>query len=71
MKFWAYKHINGSVHVKGYRADLPNARASIDDAFESGFVDEVLDPFEAENRNAAEGIARSRFEQLKPAATKG
>ena len=67
MKFWAYRHINGSIHVKAYRDDLPNARASIDDAFESDFVEDVIDPFEAENRNAAEGIARSRLENLQKA----
>jgi hypothetical protein len=32
MKYWAYRHINGGIHLKAYRDDLPNARASIEDA---------------------------------------
>lgn len=58
MKFWAYRHTNGSIHVKTYRDDMPNARASIDDAFESDFVEDVLDPFPADNRAEAEQMAK-------------
>jgi hypothetical protein len=64
MKFWAYRHINGSIHVKGYRADLPNARESINDAFESDFVDDVIDPFEAVSRQEAERIAKAKLDNL-------
>lgn len=67
MKYWAYRHINGSIHVKSYRDGLLNARASIDDAFESDFVDDVLDPFEAESRQEAEQIAKARLDSLKEA----
>ena len=59
MKYWAYKHINGSIHVRGYRDDLPNARVSIDDAYDSSFVDHVLEPYEAEDRPAAEAHAKT------------
>lgn len=65
MKYWAYRHINGSIHVKSYRNDLPNARASIDDAFESDFVDDVIDPFEAGSRLEAEQVAKARLDNLK------
>jgi hypothetical protein len=68
MKFWAYRHTNGSIHVKGYRADLPNARTSIDDAFESDFVDDVLDPFDAASRQEAEQITKTRLDNLNAAS---
>jgi hypothetical protein len=58
MKYWAYSHTNGSIHVKAYRDGLPNARASIDDAYESGFVEDVLEPFPANSRSEAEQIAK-------------
>lgn len=64
MKYWAYRHINGSVHVKSYREGLPNAKASIDDAFESDFVEDILDPFEAANRTEAEQIAKQQLDAL-------
>lgn len=68
MKYWAYRHTNGSIHVKSYRDDLPYAKASIDDAYESDFVDDVLDPFEAKDRAEAEQIAKQRLDNLKAAA---
>lgn len=67
MQFWAYRHTNGSIHVKTYRADATHTKAAIDDAFESDFVDDVLDPFEAENRTQAEQIAKQRLDSLKDA----
>lgn len=66
-QFWAYRHINGGIHVKAYRDDLPNARASLDDAFESDFVDDVLDPFPAQDRADAERIAKVKLDNLKSA----
>lgn len=68
-QFWAYRHINGSIHVRQYRADLPNARESIDDAFESDFIDDVLDPFPAHDRAEAERIAKMKLDNLKAATT--
>lgn len=67
MKFWAYRHTNGSIQVKAYREDMPNARASIDDAFESDFVEDVLDPFPADNRAEAEQIAKLALDNLREA----
>lgn len=64
MKFWAYRHINKTIHVKSYRADMPNARASIDDAYESDFVEDIIEPFEASGRAEAEVIAKQRFDRL-------
>jgi len=55
-KFWAYKHVNGTVHLKNYRD--PDA---IEDAFESDFVADVMNVFEAENRAKAEEKARAYF----------
>lgn len=49
MKYWAYKHANGSLHLKVFRGDT----ASVNDAFDSPFVDDVMDVFEAENREDA------------------
>jgi len=65
MQFWAYRHVDGGIHVKTYRADAPNAKAAIDDAFESDFVDDVLDPFEANDRAQAEQIAKQKLDNLK------
>lgn len=56
--------VNGGLHLKMYREDMPNARASIDDAYESGFVAEVIEPFEADSRQQAEEIVKARLAQV-------
>lgn len=47
-KWWGYIHENGSLHVKRYfdEEDLKDAEAS-------PFVERVLQPIEAENREQA------------------
>lgn len=61
MRYWAYKHIDGGIHLKTYREDAPHAKASIEDACKSGFVSDVVEPFEAESRTEAETIVRARL----------
>lgn len=65
MKFWAYRHIDGGIHVKAYRGDLPNARAAVDDAYDSDFVEDVLEPFPADSRGEAEQIAKLALDNLR------
>lgn len=48
---------------------MPNARASIDDAFDSDFVEDVLDLFPANNRAEAEQIAKIALDNLRAART--
>jgi hypothetical protein len=55
--FWAYRHINGGVHLKNYWGN----HDAIDDAYDSDFVDDVLEPFTAPNRAEAEIIAKDRL----------
>lgn len=64
MKYWAYRHIDGGIHVKAYRDDVPNARASVDDAYDSSFVKDVLEPFPANDRAEAEKIAKLALDQM-------
>lgn len=47
-KFWGYKHMNGSIHVKCY-FDIKD----IIEAQESSFVDIIVYPFLSENRITA------------------
>ena len=46
--WWAYVHINMSLHVKRYFSD-----DNIKDTQESGFVLKVFEPFYAQNREDA------------------
>lgn len=71
MKYWAYRHISGSIHLKAYRDDMPNARASVDDAYDSDFVEDVLEPFAADNRAEAEQIAKMALDNLRVAQSGG
>lgn len=68
MQFWAYRHVDGGIHVRAYRADGSKTQDAINDAFESDFVDDVLDPFEAENREQAEQIAKQKLDNIKTAS---
>ena len=49
--WWGYRHISGSVQAK--RFFRGEGRASIEDAYESDFVAQVVEPFEAPSREAA------------------
>ena len=55
-KWWAYRHIYGGIKVK-----LFTGQDAIEDAYDSNFVDEVLDPYPAKDRNEAESIALARL----------
>ena len=48
-EWYAYRHINNSIHVKRYFGDT----GDIDEAIESDFVINVVGPFEAEGRTDA------------------
>lgn len=63
MLFWAYRHIDGGIHVKRYAGNFP--RASVDDAYESEFVEDVLEPFDAVSRVEAEQVAKLALDNLK------
>jgi len=54
--YWAYRHVDGHIHVKRF-----SDRSAVEDAYESDFVDDVTEPFLAKNRAAAEGIAKRRM----------
>lgn len=48
LKWWGYQHKNGSLHLKRYISE-----ASFDEAYDSPFVDDVMVPFMAANRDEA------------------
>lgn len=56
VKFWAYRHVNGKISVKRF-----TDQDAVEDAYDSNFVDSVLDPYPAKNRLEAEQIAVSRL----------
>ncbi len=61
-QWWGYRdHQSGTIHVKRYWDD----RASIEDAYESAFVAEVVEPFVAGTRDEALKIAVERLNNLR------
>lgn len=52
LKWWGYRHVEGSIHVKRYFDDR-----DIGDAWDSDFVQMVTSPFAASNRAEALTIA--------------
>jgi hypothetical protein len=63
-KYWAYLHINGGIHVKAVWDILGKGDPAIDDAYTSPFVAEILQPYMANSREEAEGIARAKLVYL-------
>ncbi len=62
MKFWAYRHIDGGIHVKSYwEVGSDGIDPALEDVYSSPFVDEVMDVFEANSRKDAERIASDKF----------
>lgn len=57
LQWYAYRHINGTLHLKRYFGDPLDIR----EVKESPFVREVTGPFEANKRKEAEDIMRARF----------
>jgi hypothetical protein len=47
--WWGYSHINGNLQAKRYWGD----KRDLDDAYESDFVEIVVEPFEASSREEA------------------
>jgi len=56
IQWYAYKHIDKSIHVKRF-FDFKD----LDEAWESTFVDVVTGPFTASSVEEAKGIATKRF----------
>lgn len=46
--WWGYKHISGTLQAKRYFD-----KRDMEEAYSSDFVDEVVEPFEAEGRDEA------------------
>lgn len=57
IQWWAYLHTNGNIQVKRYLD-----KRDIDDAWESPFVRDVMNPFTAEDRADAMKQAEEHFE---------
>jgi len=55
-QWWGYRHTSGSVQAKRFWGDC----ASIEDAYDSDFVADVVEPFEADSRNEALRIVAER-----------
>ena len=55
-RWWGYLHTDGSLHAKRYfdKRDLDEAR-------ESTFVAEIMEPFDADSANQAWGMVRVHF----------
>ena len=49
LSWYAYKHVNGTLHLKRYLRDP----GDITEADQSPFVEKVVGPFAAENRKIA------------------
>jgi hypothetical protein len=58
-RYWAYKHINGHIKVKSYFGKRTSA--AIYDARDSEFVDRIMYPYSAHNREDAETKAKLFF----------
>jgi hypothetical protein len=57
LDWYAYKHTNGSMHLRRYFGDY----GDIIEARESPFVETVTEVFEANKRSQAEDIMRARL----------
>lgn len=58
-RYWAYRHTDGSVLLRNYF----HSRDPIDEAYESDFADEVLEPFVAQNRDEAMAYAKKHLKK--------
>ena len=54
--WWGYRHTSGSVQAKRYFGD----RLSLNEAYESDFVVDVVEPFAANSRDEALKIVAER-----------
>lgn len=61
-RWWGYRHVLGSAQAKRFWGD----RASLDDAYDSDFVDQVIEPFEAGSRDEALAIVSQRTTREPP-----
>lgn len=56
LKFWGYKHVNGSIHTKRYLSE-----EGVAEAYESSLVEDVMDPFVATNATEAQAKVKEYF----------
>ncbi len=54
-QWWGYKHTSGTYQAKPFYSQL-----DLDEAYESPFCDQVVEPFEAEDREEALAIVRNK-----------
>lgn len=57
LDWYAYKHVNGTLHLKRYLGDY----GDISEAKDSPFTTQVTEPFEANQRSEAEDIMKARL----------
>ena len=57
LEWYAYKHVNGTLHLKRYLGDPED----LHEASTSTFVEQVYGPFKAENQHKAREIMRERL----------
>ncbi|KKN19287.1 hypothetical protein LCGC14_0947160 [marine sediment metagenome] len=57
LEWYAYKHVNGTLHLKRYLGDY----GDVEEAINSSFVDRVYGPFEAKNQHKARRIMKERL----------
>ena len=53
-QFWAYRHVDGHIHVKNYNPSFPE---EVTNAESNTNIVDYLPPYEASNRAQAEAIA--------------
>ena len=61
MKWFGYRHTNGSLHTKRYFS-----QEDFDEANESPFVAQTTGPFEADSGDEARRMVVARFTQIAP-----
>ena len=61
-KYWAYRHVNGYVHLKVYSAQY--GERDMKDAEDSDFVYDVFGPFTAWNRIDARRQAKEMLAEV-------
>lgn len=60
MRFWAYRHTDGQIHLKHYHDDF--GEDAMEDAENSDFVDIIYGPFNAESRQKASEKAKQMLD---------
>ncbi len=64
MRYIAYRHVDGRIHVKTCSSEFEGAM--IYNLADSDFVDDFINPYEAESRREAERIAQAKLSLSSP-----